>query len=101
MNNAVILFSNKAQPSTLFKALALEFSRRAKFFIVEKHDEVIPNEFRVYKYPTFVVLTRAGKQEVFRKKLEHDIIRSFLVEVIGDPKLPLGKTDAEQIKEEL
>ena len=100
-NNVAILFSNKAQPSTLLKAIALEFARRAKFFIVEKHDKVIPEEFRVYKYPTFVVLTRDGKQEMFRKKIDHGSLKSFLVETIGDPKMPPDNGYGKQTKDEL
>jgi len=74
----VILFTNKKETTTLYKALAIDFHYQLEFGEVKDTEKDIVSKYSVSKYPTLVVITSGGEQNNYDGELKHNALSSFL-----------------------
>jgi len=80
---AVLLFSQKAEASNLFKALSLQYASRGLPFVLvpEKGNTATANEFGVTTFPTLLVVNGGSgdaSHDVYKGKFSADALQTFL-----------------------
>lgn len=74
----VILFSAKAEPSTLYKSLSMRYANQLVFAQVQQNDALC-NEYSVDTFPSVLVIKEKGAQpEKFEGKLSAEALSEFL-----------------------
>ena len=74
----VILFSSKAEPSTLYKSLSMRFASQLVFAQVQQNDPLC-SEYSVDTFPSVLVIKEQGAEPVkFEGKLGAEALTEFL-----------------------
>eukprot|EP01116_Phalansterium_solitarium_P024202 TRINITY_DN8796_c0_g1_i1.p1 TRINITY_DN8796_c0_g1~~TRINITY_DN8796_c0_g1_i1.p1 ORF type:complete len:429 (-),score=122.62 TRINITY_DN8796_c0_g1_i1:119-1405(-) len=74
----VLLFTNKATTSNLYKALSVDFHHRLSLGEVRHSDKALVAKYEVESFPTLLVITKDGDKLVFDEDLKHDTLTKFL-----------------------
>lgn len=82
----VILFTNKAATTDLYKALSNDFKGRLLFGEVRHTQKELVEKFQVTNFPTLVVVKPDGEKVVYSGKLSHEDLSAFLSTYAPAPK---------------
>lgn len=74
----VLLFTNKASTSNLYKALSIDFHHRLSLAEVRHSQKELVDKYEVTKFPTLIVLATDGERVQYEKDLKHDQLTKFL-----------------------
>ena len=86
---AILLFTDKPAPSSLAKALSIDFAHRSPFLQVASVATNACEEHGADKFPTIVALKGDGSSAAYSGKLEHAEIFKFL-----DQSLPAASSNS-------
>jgi protein disulfide-isomerase A6 len=81
----VLLFSNKPETTSLFKALTVDFKGRLSFAEVKQTQTTLLEQFSVKTFPTLVVVKTDGEKITYDGKLNHEELFKFLSTVAPPP----------------
>ena len=93
----VILFTDKANTTPLYKALSVDFKDRMSAGEVKHTEKSILSEYDVQSFPTLLVVSPKDGIVKFDGKLKRDSLKSFL-EKYALPPIDKNKKYAEQEK---
>jgi protein disulfide-isomerase A6 len=82
--NKVILFSDKPQTTSLYKAVATEYKGRLAVGEVKKSESSLVEKFGIKSFPTLIVL-KGEEQITYDGKLKIDAINEFLSKFAPPP----------------
>lgn len=92
----VILFSAKAEPSTLYKSLSMRYAEQLVFAQVQQNDPLCA-EYSVDTFPSILVIKEQGAQpEKFEGKLGAEALTAFLSQFAADDAAAAGAKSASQ-----
>jgi len=105
----VLLFSNKAKPPTILKALSSDtvFKRTAKFGFVTEADTDVCSKFKVKKFPTLVLQRKVGseiKKETYSGEMNfagiHKWVNPYVESGMGDKTASAGGKEEASIEDD-
>ncbi|KTW29297.1 protein disulfide-isomerase domain [Pneumocystis carinii B80] len=100
MERKIILFTNKTEPNSLFKTLAVDFLNRVEFILIHQSYKKALDLFGITDFPTVIFLHKKDEPVVYSGNLVYKEMHSFIKEyVLGETQETVDNESVEEPKE--
>jgi len=82
----VLLFTNKKETTSLYKALSIDYHHQLSLGQVRDTEKSVVERYGVTKFPTLLVIPSSGEPVTYSGDLKHDLLFKFLKPFAKPPK---------------